>query len=175
MRYAPTVLGIGLRPVDDTADAAFLLAVYASTRAAEMAMVPWTDRQKGDFVAMQHRAQTEDFGARYPEADHQVIELLGLPIGRLWVDRRSDEIRVLDLTLLPEHQGAGIGSALMGDLQHEAREVGRPLRLSVAKDNRSALRLYQRLGFVTVGDLPTHHLMEWTDEPPSSRVGSAAP
>jgi ribosomal protein S18 acetylase RimI-like enzyme len=76
----------------------------------------------------------------------QVIEMAGRPIGLLKLLRASDEWRVVQLQLLPEHQGAGIGSHLLGILVAQARDAGVPLTLSVLKAN-PARRLYERLGF----------------------------
>ncbi len=81
----------------------------------------------------------------------QVVEVDGEPAGlwKLW--RRHDAWWILQVQLMPEHQNRGIGAALIRGLQAEAREAGMPLKLKVLKTN-PALRLYERLGFVVVGD-----------------------
>lgn len=85
------------------------------------------------------------------------------PIGRLYVDRRADEIRVVDIALLPEHRRQGIGSALLENILAEAAAAHKPVRIHVEKFN-PALRLYQRLGFHQVRDTGVYFLMEWLPE-----------
>lgn len=152
--------GIRLRPALP-ADEPFLRAVYASTRADEMAMVPWTPEQKQAFVEMQFRAQDTDYRRNYPEAAFLVIEREGVPIGRLYVDRRPASIHVLDIALLARSCNGGVGTKLLRDLQAEAASLAQPLTIHVERFN-PALRLYQRLGFHLLreeGDV--YLLMEW--------------
>jgi ribosomal protein S18 acetylase RimI-like enzyme len=76
-----------------------------------------------------------------------VIEVDGHAAGRLYVHRGGSEIRVVDIALLPEFRGAGVGTRLMRGLQAEATESGRRLTLHVDASNVGARRLYERLGF----------------------------
>ncbi len=92
-------------------DAAFLTEVYASTRADEMARLDWHEAQKRAFLRMQFEAQHKDYTARYRGARFDIIELDREPVGRLYVDRRKREIRVIDIALLPAYRGRGIGQA----------------------------------------------------------------
>jgi ribosomal protein S18 acetylase RimI-like enzyme len=82
------------------------------------------------------------------------------PAGRLLVLRLADEIRLADISILPEYRNAGIGRKLIEDLLVEAAVAGKPVRLHVEKSNR-ARRLYERLGFVEIGDTGSHFFMEW--------------
>ena len=143
-------------------DEAFLRCLYASTRAAEMAVVPWSDEEKQSFLDMQFTAQRSDYANRFPESEHSIILLDDEPIGRIWVNRTDREVRLIDIALVPERRGHGTGTMLLEGLQEQAREAGRPLRHSVYKTNVDALRFYQRLGFEVVEDFETYVLMEWT-------------
>ena len=91
----------------------------------------------------------------------QIILQKGEPVGRLYVDRRKDEIRLIDIALLPELHGQGIGSWLLQDLMDEAKKVGKPIRIHVERFN-PALRLYERLGFTHIADQGVYYLMEWS-------------
>jgi ribosomal protein S18 acetylase RimI-like enzyme len=154
-----------LRPVVD-GDADFLFALYSSTRQSEMdLLVEWTDEQRHQFLAMQHLAQASDYDRRFPDATYDVVMVGGVPVGRLWVERNTDEIRLLDIAVLPEYRGRGIGTVLLRQLQDEARERGVPLRDSVSYDNPRAEALYRRLGFRQIGDSGTYRALEWTHEP----------
>src|SRR5439155_13681319 len=90
-----------LRPAGND-DLAFLVRVYASTRAEELVPVPWSDADKAAFVAMQFEAQHAAYRSAYPHAAFDVIEVGGEPAGRLYVDRRPADIRVIDIALVPE-------------------------------------------------------------------------
>jgi ribosomal protein S18 acetylase RimI-like enzyme len=127
-----------------------------------MAQVPWPDEQKRAFLRGQFDAQRTDYSVRFPDAEHSIVVVDDEPIGRLWVDRRVEEIRLLDIAILPSGQNVGVGTALIEKLQRHATAAVLPLRHSVHATNRGALRFYQRLGFVVVEDFETHLLMEWS-------------
>jgi len=144
-------------------DEPFLRRVYASTREQELSIVPWDDAQKEAFLRMQFDAQHRYYQDQFPDASFEVILLEARPIGRLYVDRREDEIRVIDIALLPDVRGAGIGAALLGDLIAEARMGNKPVRIHVERANR-AQSLYRRLGFLEIGENDFYYLMEWTPD-----------
>ena len=150
-----------LRPVS-ASDDGFLLTLYESTRAGEMTQVPWSEEQKRAFLKGQFEAQRSDYTTRFPGAEHSIIVADDERIGRIWVDRRDEEIRLLDIAILPRFQNAGIGATLLEQLQQQAAEAGLPLRHSVSATNQDALRFYQRLDFVVVEDFQTHALMQWS-------------
>ena len=152
---------ISLRPITP-ADDSFLARVYTSSRAEELAVTGWPDELKADFCRRQFDAQSAYYASNYPGAAFQIIERDGWPIGRLYIDRWEKEIRIVDITLLPEARGSGIGSKLLGDLQKEARAAGKSLTIHVERFNR-ALTLYQRLGFRELQDKGVYLLMEWKE------------
>ena len=141
-------------------DAAFLQRVYASTRAEELAMTDWSEEQKAAFCLHQLSAQDSHYRQHYPTAVYSVIERGSERAGRLYVDRWEKEIRIMDITLLPEYRGAGIGTKLLRVLQEEARSAGKVLSIHVEKFNR-ARHLYERLGFQVAQDKDVYLLMEW--------------
>ena len=153
-----------LRPVRPE-DEEFLLDVYASTRADEMALVNWSESQKRDFLRMQFNAQRSEYTARFPvEAEYSVILFEGRPAGRFWVARTAEEIRLLDIALLPEFQNRGIGTLLLRRLMDEAARKGVPLRHMVFKFNTAASRFYERLGFKLFEEAGAYDHMEWRPE-----------
>lgn len=152
-------MSITLRAASD-GDEAFLREVYASTRAQEMAMVPWNDEQKEAFLKMQFDAQHSYYHAQFPQASYQIILQQGKPIGRIYVLRQEREIRVLDVTLLERHRGAGIGKALMRELMDEAERNGQALNIWVEEYNPSR-NLFERLGFSKVHEEGINYLLEY--------------
>jgi ribosomal protein S18 acetylase RimI-like enzyme len=141
-------------------DEQFLHAVYAGTRAEELARVPWSEEQKRAFTNMQFAAQDADYRQHYPTAQYSIIEVQGVPAGRLYVDRCQKEIRIIDIALLPEHRRGGIGTKLLRELQDEARTAGKTLTIHVEKFN-PALNLYRRLGFQQIEDKGVYLFLEW--------------
>ena len=154
--------GVTLRPRRDD-DRDFLHTLYAGTRTREMEIVPWSDDEKRSFLTMQFDAQTRHYDEFYADAEFLIVETADGPIGRLYVQRRDDEIRVVDIALLPEARGRGIGGALMQKVLEEARELNVPCRVHVEADN-PAMRFYRRLGFREIDENGVYRLMEWTAE-----------
>ena len=149
-----------LRPAtaDDTE---FLRAVYAGTRTEELALTDWSDAQKAAFCRQQFDAQDNHYRAHYPTSEFLEIENGTESIGRLYVDRWEKEIRVMDISILPEFRGAGVGTQLLRELHDEARAAGKSLCIHVEKFN-PALRLHERLGLKPIEDKGVFLLMSWT-------------
>jgi ribosomal protein S18 acetylase RimI-like enzyme len=153
-----------LRPAR-ASDRALLFQVYASTRADELAVVPWDEPTKQAFLAQQFEAQDVHYKRHYPDASFELIEVDGQPAGRLYVDRRDEEIRIIDIALLPPFRGRGIGGALLSELLDEADASGRKLSIHVERENRARM-LYQRLGFTVAADDGGVYLL--MERPPTS-------
>ena len=153
---------ISFRPITD-ADLAFLAELYASTRADEMASVPWSQEEKDSFLKMQFDAQHTFYSEQFPDASFDLVLENGEPIGRLYIDRREEEHRLIDIALLPEHRGKGLGGRLMDDVLADAAGAGKMVRIHVEQNN-PAMRLYKRLGFRKIEDQGVYDLMEWRPE-----------
>lgn len=151
---------IALRPVDET-DHERLAALYASTRAEEVAQVTtWTDEQREAFLRFQFEAQTAYYAEAYPRAERSIVEVDGEWAGRLYLDRRADEIRVVDIALLPAFRGRGIGTWLLRQVFEQAAAADRLVRIHVEKHN-PARELYLRLGFAVIEDKGVYDFLEW--------------
>ena len=135
-----------------------------------MALVDWTDRQKDEFLRMQFNAQHNFYHEQFSSAQFDIIEFYNDTIGRLYVDRRPDEIRIIDIALLPEHRGKGIGGELMQSLLEEASGSNKSVSIHV-EHNNPAMHLYQRLGFRHVRDEGVYFFMRWNAENSSGEIG----
>jgi ribosomal protein S18 acetylase RimI-like enzyme len=151
---------VTLRPATE-ADRDHLLAVYASSRAEELDQVAWPPGAREAFVEQQFTAQDHEYHRLNPQGSFDVIEVDGVPAGRLYVDRRPGDLRIVDIALLPAYRGRGIGARLVRGLQEAAVEEGRIVSIHVELSNRAAT-LYERLGFVLAQDLGVYRRMEWT-------------
>lgn len=160
--------GVCLRAAD-MQDIAFLQALYASTRAEELAATPWPAAMRQAFVDQQFALQHRHWLASYPHAEYLVVERDGRAIGRCYVDfgdatagaadeqpmgslPSADDALLVDIALMPEARGGGVGSVLLAHLLRctDARRQG--VALHVLHANPGAQRLYRRFGFVVDGE-----------------------
>lgn len=153
------IMSINLRAITSE-DEDFLFAVYVSTRADEMRLTDWDESQKETFLRMQFKAQHQYYIENYPGAEFQIILLDEQPIGRLYIHSRENEIRIMDISLLPEQRGRGIGSSVLNEILANAANHNLPVTIHVERFN-PALRLYERLGFYLAEDKGVYILMEW--------------
>jgi ribosomal protein S18 acetylase RimI-like enzyme len=151
---------ITLRPITPQ-DENFLCRLYASTREDELAVVPWSAAEREAFLTMQFNAQHKFYQEQFRQAEFQLILLDDEPIGRLYIDRRPDEIRLIDIALLTEQRNKGIGSLFLKEVLAEGERAGLPVRIHVEQYN-PALGLYERLGFRKIGDQGVYYLLEWS-------------
>jgi ribosomal protein S18 acetylase RimI-like enzyme len=151
-----------LRP-EQAADQAICFRLFCDSRPAEFELLRLAAADFDQLMQFQFRAQSLGYRGSFPNARFDIIELEGVPIGRIVVDRPGDVLHIVDQALLPSERGRGIGSAIMRALMDEARRAGLPVRLKVASTNAPARRLYLRLGFVPIAsDQQIFMEMEWT-------------
>ena len=141
---------VRLRPAT-LQDELFLRQLFATTRADELAVMAWDENQKEAFITMQFNAQKQQYAMSYPRAQHSIILLNDIPIGRQMIDSGENEFTLVDIALLPSHRSAGIGTHLIEDLLAEAASAGKSVTLSVWHTN-PAKKLYQRMGFAGAND-----------------------
>ena len=136
-----------------------LVAIYRSTREDELALTGWDDAQKNAFIEMQFAAQDQSYHEAHPEGHFDLIVADDQPVGRLYVGRLDGDLRIIDLAILPEYRGAGIGSAVLARVLAEADAAGVAVGLHVEPWN-PAKRLYERLGFVVLEQRSFYEFME---------------
>jgi ribosomal protein S18 acetylase RimI-like enzyme len=144
-------------------DDAFLFELYSTTRAAEMALTPWNEEQRVAFLRQQYELRRFHYLRYYPGADYLLIRGGGEPVGRIAIHRAENEIRILDIALVPEQQGMGIGSQLIHELLVEAGFENLPVTLHVERHNRAA-GLYRRLGFCVIEDGGVYLFLKWVPQ-----------
>ena len=167
--------GFALRPETD-ADLAFLMRLFASTREEELAPVPWSEAEKQAFLAHQFQAQRHHYRTFIAGCAFDVIEQNGEPAGRLYLEVRRTQLHIVDISLLPDWRGRGVGTAILEALQAAGRASGKGVGIFVEKFN-PALRLYRRLGFTDIADHGVYLEMEWrpaTDFAVSAAASSPA-
>ena len=153
---------VTLRP-EQPGDEGFLYEVYASTRQEELALTGWDEAMRRAFLAQQFGAMRVGYRGSFPAAEFAIILQGAEPVGRMVIDRGPESIRVVDLALLPAHCHRGLGTLLLRRVCAEAAAAGRPVRLSVLKQNR-AVGWYERLGFRRIAEAGPYDEMEWRPE-----------
>lgn len=149
---------IELRP-EVKRDNIFIETVYRSAREAELNLTNWTEQQKSAFILMQSMAQLFEYKTKFPGAAFQVIIFNKQSAGRFYTWENDNEIRLIDITLLPKFRGKGIATALLGDLIKRSNKVQKKISLHV--DPMSpALHLYLRMGFIHIKNNGRHYYME---------------
>lgn len=149
---------VGLR-ASTPADEAFLTRVFASTRSLELALL--APDQAAAFVESQSRLQRGAYADRYPGCAFEIVVVDATPAGRLLVARGAAELRIVDVALLPEFRGAGIGTRVLGAVLDEAAARGVSVGLEVDLGN-PARGLYEQLGFAVEASTETQVSMRWT-------------
>jgi ribosomal protein S18 acetylase RimI-like enzyme len=150
--------GFVLRP-ETEADIPFLRRLYASTRWDELAITNWSDAEKLAFADSQFGLQHQHYRAFFPTTAWGVLEDNDVPVGRLYLERRDTTLHILDIALLPEWRGRGIGTAIMEWICAQAGAAGKSVTIAVEKFN-PAQTLYRRLGFREIADQGPHWEME---------------
>jgi ribosomal protein S18 acetylase RimI-like enzyme len=160
---------VTLRPAEGK-DQPFMLRVYASTREPELEASGMPREQWGQFVEHQFEAQSRAYQS-YEDTSFEVVLVAGEPAGRLIVARWPEELRVVDIALLPEYRGRGIGGTLMRQLIEEADDRGVKTSIHVERFN-PAQRLYTRLGFRPVAEAGDVYLL--LERPPAATQAKKA-
>ena len=121
-------------------DKAFLTQLF-------VACSPLTGLLPEPLVLQQAAQQAAAYQATYPAAMSVIAELDGEPAGRMLIawDQEGCSCCV-DIAILPQHQSAGLGGAMLRAWIGLADSHGQPCKLEVNADNR-AQTLYHRLGF----------------------------
>lgn len=143
-----------LRPATPQ-DLALLKRLYRASRDKELELMPWPTPLKETFLSQQFDLRQADYVRNYANAEDQIIEIDGDPVGRFLVDRSRAVWCLVDIVLLSKAREQGMGRALVQSLIDEARYAGRELWLEVETHNR-AQNLYKRLGFKVTDESPTH-------------------
>lgn len=161
--------GLSLRPMG-TSDKTFVESLYRSTR-DDLRLIDAEDDFVEGLIEMQQQAQTQGYGDMFPNAMYFVAEYHNERIGRVVLDFGQNEIRLVDIALVPAARGKGYGSQILHAVQLAAGKVMAPVVLTVRADYLPAKQLYARLGFVVEEAQIPYERMVWYP-PASGNFGS---
>ena len=143
-------------------DIEFRLRLYIDNRRAEVAAWGWDEARQNAFLIMQFNAKLGSYRMQFPSAAHSIISVDGCQAGQLITEHTAGFIDLVDIALLSEFQGRGVGRMLIESLQAHAADAGDSIKLSVDKTNERAKMLYERLGFTVTGETDFSYWMIWT-------------
>ncbi|OPY59817.1 MAG: Acetyltransferase (GNAT) family protein [Pelotomaculum sp. PtaU1.Bin035] len=150
-----------MRPVRHE-DEPFIFSIFIGSR-PDLEWISGINKDvKDSLISQQFRCEQEQMLREYPEGDFRIILLDGEPVGRLCVHRGMDVFRIINISLLHEYRGRGIGGKLIAGIQEEAREAGKRVSLQVAWYNSATRALYEKMGFVVIEDAGVCCEMQWT-------------
>jgi len=161
--------GLHIRP-SNSSDEAFISQLYQSTR-TDLDMI---DAEQDFIIALkesQLEAQTSSYAESFPNAMYFIIEYHDELIGRVILDFGTNEILLVDISLVPKAQGKGLGSAVIKSFTFCAEQIKAPLKLSVMSDNVQAKRVYAKLGFVLDEIVPPREYLAYYPKTTSIQVG----
>ncbi len=149
------------RPYNQSRDYEFLRTLYHTTRPDLRSAGLPTDTLT-TVLDQQFEVQYKHYEQRFGHAEHTIVTLRKKPIGRLWLHTASDDIRIVQVTMLPKYRNGGIGTHLIQQQSKRAMETDRTLTLHVEQYNADAKRLYTRLNFKDkFSDHESHDFMQW--------------
>jgi ribosomal protein S18 acetylase RimI-like enzyme len=157
----PSACGVlRLRP-ERADDEDFRYRLFCDSRLPEWYQVALDPAVREALMRHQFAAQTATYRARFPRARHDIIWLADERIGRIVVNRPGSEVHIVDHAIVPARRNQGIGTTIMRALMDEAARAALPVRLKVASSNDPSLRLYLRLGFRPIEEIPAYIELEW--------------
>ncbi len=158
-----TLGAVDTRSVRLPDDADLLLAIFASTRESDLRLLRLSGALSGSgsdaFLRMQFDAQSRHYGASYPNACDLIITVSDRPAGRILVDESATEILIIDLALLPEYRGIGVGAKLVRRMFESADANQLAIRCYVGTQS-DARAFWDHLGFEELGSTGAHLMME---------------
>lgn len=168
MRIADPLAGFGgtgmirCRPVTED-DEPFLRRLIVSVVSAELAAWAWPDALREQLLEMQYRIRRQGIETHYPGSEVSVIEFAGAgsdtqPVGWLVVSRTDADMHIVEIAILAEWRGRGIGTTVLRGLLDESDRRGETARLNVNIGN-PAVVLYERLGFRRTAGTEVQHYM----------------
>lgn len=150
---------VALRDLNEKSDIGLLFDIYTSTREEITSYAGWNQKQKENFLKNQFWLQHNAYMKNYDNPLYLVIKYQEQDVGRLYLNIKEDELRIIDIAILPQARGVGVGTALLKNLLAQAEKDARKVSIHVEKQNR-ALNLYERLGFVCTEEGSVYNLME---------------
>lgn len=150
---------VALRP-EAADDLPFLRELHLSVRDGEVGFRDLNPTTRTAILQQQFEWQHAQYHAANPQGWFTIVMVDDRPAGRFYLARQAASLRVVDISLLPEYRGHGIGTQLMLNVRAESIRTGLPIRLSVVAGDPVG-GFYKRLGFRVIGRDQVRLELEW--------------
>jgi [ribosomal protein S18]-alanine N-acetyltransferase len=133
--------------------------------------------RKGDFDGISNLWTLTGMGNQIRGDDENTIEnsiklggklfiledkISGIIIGTSWMTFDGRRIHLHHFGILPEYQGHGYSKVLLGKSLEFVKENGCQVKLEVHRNNKKAIGLYEKAGFVSLGDYEIYIIRDTT-------------
>lgn len=149
-------------------DQPFLMQLFASSRPL-FSQMGLPESVVAHLAEQQFQLQQASYRQQAANAEVFIVLLHNAPAGQITIHHSNQDIRLMDLAIVKQHQGQGYGTALIKALQLLASQQQLPLKLSVDSANQRAFALYLALGFVITEKQDFYYSMRWQCRHPQSR------
>lgn len=106
--------------------------------------------------------QTIDFENDFNTEYFRIIVVDQKDIGFVQIYEDSLNINIIEIHIIPEYQGNGIGSSIIKAIIKQAVEKRKSVNIGTFIDNNRAKRSYERLGFKVIRITDTHYEMKYS-------------
>lgn len=141
-------------------DESFLRELFFDVRSGEFAAAGLQSAQLAMILDMQLRVRDETYSRKFPKMMSRIVRVGDRRVGNVLTDFDTNGLHLVDISLISEARGKGIGSAVIDHLKTESNRI----TLVVFVNNSGARRLYDRLGFIETGSEAMYLSMEWKND-----------
>ncbi len=141
-------------------DRAFLYELFAMNHIGELNVLGVDTERMEPYLMSQFSIQYRRFEKEFITAEMEIVLLDGQPVGRVYFECLDDEIYLVDLALLPDNQGQGLGTDLLNVLKKEAKQRALPI-IAEVEEHHPALSFFEAAGFAETGKEESYVVLEW--------------
>jgi ribosomal protein S18 acetylase RimI-like enzyme len=127
-------------------DSEFFMELFSEIKGSELLLHSWPPTIREQLLSMQYRGFMKSIQEEYPNHEDFLILFQSKMAGRLQIEKNDSFFRIINISLMPDFRGKGIGSYILKNILKEANLRQIPVELDVDVSN-PAFFVYQNLGF----------------------------
>lgn len=151
---------ISLCPVEPSHEN-FLLKLFTECRPDLALIIDVSKKQKASIISQQFTMEQQQLIQMYPDAELNIVMFNKEPVGRLYVHHGETADRILEIGLLEQYRGRGIGGKLVTTVIENAAKIGKTVRLQVVWFNQGAYAFYEKVGFQVIENRDVFYEMQY--------------
>lgn len=139
----------------------FLLKVFKEIHPELNYINGVTEEEREELICQQFKVEQSQLIQMYPKAKLNIIMLNEKPIGIIYISHGETSDRILQIGILEDYRGLGIGKKVMNKIIKESVKRGKTVSLQVAWFNQRAYVFYEKLGFKVVENNTVFYEMQY--------------